>query len=264
MPELPEVETIARRLRAAVVGRRVERADVRSPRVAVGSTPRALQAALTGRRIVAVRRRAKYLLLDLDDGRVLVVHLRMTGDLRVVDGDEPKARVSLTLDDGRALAFTDPRHLGEWRIAARGDEVEAALGPEPLDDGFDGKALRAALAGKRAPLKAALMDQSVVAGLGNIYADEALFAARLHPKKPAGDVDGPTAKRLVAAIRRVLLGHVDETGGDVAWRYADRRAPSPFTVYGRAGQPCTTCGAKLSTGKVGGRTAVWCPRCQPG
>ncbi len=278
MPELPEVETIARRLRdggvePSIIGRPIAAVRVPSTRIVVGTTRPRFEAALVGRRIEGVRRRAKYLLVDLDDGAVLALHLRMTGDLHVVGLHEAEgAATRLVVELGAAarkkpevkLVFVDNRHLGEAWLAARGAEIDVELGPEPLDPGFDKAALKAALAGRRTPIKAALLDQRVVAGIGNIYADEALFEARIPPATKVDALDDKAIGRLARAIPKVLQRSVDEMAGQIAWRYANRSAASPFAVYGREGEPCRRCGAPIESFRLAGRTTCWCPACQHG
>jgi formamidopyrimidine-DNA glycosylase len=272
MPELPEVEVIARRLRNGntrekkIVGRTVTAAHVPSTRAVREPSRAAFAKQIEGARFVDVKRRAKYLLLETDRG-VLLVHLRLTGDLHVLPaGDEPRfLRVALDLDDGNMLAFTDGRHLGEVRFVASPDAQLADLGPEPLDPAFTVDVLARALQAKR-PVKAVLLDQSSVAGVGNIYSDEACFIAKVHPATPASSLARADVKRLHGAILKALRSSIDDIlakDKEIAWRYADRSSESPFFVYDRAGEPCRRCGTKLVAQKIAGRTSVVCPRCQP-
>src|SRR5260221_13384625 len=189
MPELPEVEFVARQLRDDLVGRRIRRAKVFWPRAIQGLAVPEFDAGLAGRVVTAIGRRGKYLLIYLDDGAVLLVHRRMSGNLRLAapDEDEPYVRVAVMLDDDRRLLYTDPRKFGRLALA-RAEELPAlfaALGPEPLDPSFTVEALAARLAGRRGPIKAALVDQSVVAGPGEIYPGQARLSPRLPPLRPA-------------------------------------------------------------------------------
>lgn len=278
MPELPEVETIARRLVSGtrleppLVGRHIVRVDVASSRIVQEPSAAELAQRLAGARVLGVRRRAKHLLVDTDRG-VLVLHLRMTGDLHVRraagSGAEPPPRflrASFVLDDGSALQFTDSRHLGEIRLVDDPASLLAELGPEPLDPAFTADALAARLTGSRA-IKAALLDQSVVGGVGNIYSDEALFRARLWPERPTSSLTPAEVKRLHKGIVDALQDSIDSLAKDdldVRWRYLNRTEESPFFVYDRGGEPCRRCGAKLRELEVAGRTTVACPVCQGG
>jgi formamidopyrimidine-DNA glycosylase len=263
VPELPEVEVIARRVRKEIVGKRVVKARVMSAKTVKEPSRAKFANEIEGAKFVDVRRRAKHLVLETDRG-VLLVHLRLTGDLHV--GSEPKfTRVALDLDDGRVLAFSDGRHLGEMRFVADAAPYLADLGPEPLDDSFTVDKLALVLT-KRA-IKAVLLDQTAIAGVGNIYADEACFRAKLHPAKLASTLTRAEVTRLHDAIRAALTASIqelerDDANGGIAWRYANRSAPSPFFVYDRAGEPCRRCKTKLATSKIAGRTTVFCPKCQ--
>lgn len=274
MPELPEVEAVVRALRDGgrrggeepIVGRRVAQAQVLSPRVLVGLSPEDLAHAVEGARIADVQRRGKWILLSLDEpGLVLAVHLRMTGDLVLAAGDERYVRLRLLLDDGRALVLDDPRHLGEVRVLERPEEVTGDLGPDPFEPALDADALRERIGRGRRTLKAALLDQRVLAGVGNIWADEALFEARLPPTLTTAELDDESAARLLAAVRTVLtraVAHLTRDG--IGWLYRGRRedAEAPGVVYGRAGEPCVRCGTPIEQTRVAGRATYFCPRCQ--
>jgi formamidopyrimidine-DNA glycosylase len=181
-------------------------------------------------------------------------------------GDDVRfVRFRWRLDDDTQLVFTDPRRFGHVELLPPGNRVEdrfADLGPEPLDAAFRARDLKARLSGRR-PIKASLLDQSVVAGLGNIYADESLWLARLHPATPTNALSDDEIVRLHHGIRRALRESIAASREALAWRYENRAAPSPFRVYDRAGGPCLRCGTTLSTTTVAGRTTVFCPRCQP-
>jgi formamidopyrimidine-DNA glycosylase len=275
VPELPEVEIVMRRLRdgagsaPSIVGRTVERVRVPSTRIVVAPSRTLFMQRLSGAKITGARRRAKHILVDTSEG-TLALHLRMTGDLHVQRVDEPLpkfTRLALELDDDWTLAFTDGRHLGTARLLSTPEEVEELLrelGPEPLEPAWTLDAFAQRLRGARA-VKAALLDQTVVAGVGNIYADESLFRARIKPTRKVTSLSRAEVRALHAAIRAALTDSIQslvDAGATIAWRYQNRDSESPFLVYDRGGEPCTRCGAKLSTTRVAGRTTVMCKRCQ--
>jgi formamidopyrimidine-DNA glycosylase len=271
VPELPEVETVVRDLRPLLAGRRVVR--VRAGKEKLRRPWRQEWAeALAGRRIDAARRRGKWIVLDLDTGACLVVHLGMTGQLTVAqpNGTVPDhTHLVFDLDDGRQLRFRDTRRFGSVTLFASADEVEAffiesGLGPEPF--ALDAQAWRRSLAATTRPIKAALLDQTVVAGVGNIYADESLFVAKLHPKRRGCDLTRAEADRLRKAISSVLTHAIEKRGSTIrdyvggsglAGGYQDE-----FRVYGRKGQPCPRCGAAVAMQRLGGRASHYCPSCQ--
>lgn len=274
MPELPEVETIRRQVAPFVEGRRIVEAWAHLPRITRPSVD-AFIAGLRGRCIVAARRRGKQMYFPLDDGGVLRVHLGMTGRLEVepvIDGPPSRAHVHgiVTLADGHRLVFSDPRTFGEIGVAPDLTFLDG-LGPEPLDDDFDEGAMVERLRGKRCAVKTALLDQRVVAGIGNIYADEICFLAGVHPARIAAGISRARLRRLVSHMRPVLARAVETQGATArpTGRYYDIFGQSgaylPF-VYGRAGEPCPTCHAEIRRGVLGsGRSARsyhWCSRCQ--
>ena len=269
MPELPEVEVICQRLRSGcdaappLVGRRIVKCSCTDSKALVDITAPALSRALIQRRVVDVSRRAKWILLELDDGQRLVVHLRMTGDLFVRrTSDRPKyERLALDVGEDWTLSFVDPRRFGRVHLVDDPRLLLQGLGPEPLDPGFRASDLQARLHGTRT-IKALLLDQSVLAGLGNIYADESLFAASIHPMRKASSLGPADVVRLHRAIRRTLKRAIVENGKEVAWRYQNRATQSPFLVYERAKLPCRVCGTTLSTTRIANRTTVFCPHCQ--
>lgn len=303
MPELPEVETVRRTLAPDLIGRRIEYATVASPDV-VGrppGDPAGFAAAVEGRRVEALGRRGKYLLLRLSGGVVMVVHLRMTGRLWICPAGAPAelhTHARLALDDGRELRFRDVRRFGRLYLyhvselgalldeaglegaphaaAAAGGGLPVAgpleppglfeLGPEPFDPSCE-ESLARALARRRAPVKALLLDQRVIAGLGNIYADEALHAAGIHPRTPAGLLTTGDAGRLCAAAREVLRRAIDNRGTTLRDYVDGRGVPgemrSYLRVYGREGEPCLACGEPVRRERVAGRSSFYCPRCQP-
>ena len=273
MPELPEVETIRLALEPHVVGRRFERVEIHDPRLVRPFEPLAVAAELEGERVAALERRGKYLVVRFESGRVLLIHLRMTGSLRHARhgelGDDAYRRAVVNLDDGSDVAYRDVRRFGTWHLLEP-EEVDEylarRLGGEPLERTFTAKRLGERLAGRRAPLKAALLDQRTVAGLGNIYVDEALWRARLHPLREAGTLDGDELRRLAKGIRESLRAGLARQGAslrDYATPDGSRgRAQERFRVYGRVGEPCARCGTPIDKIRVGGRGTWYCPSCQ--
>ncbi|MEO8289820.1 MAG: bifunctional DNA-formamidopyrimidine glycosylase/DNA-(apurinic or apyrimidinic site) lyase [Gaiellaceae bacterium] len=275
MPELPEVETIRARLAPRLEGRRLERVQIVDPRLTRPDPPEAVAAALEGERITRVLRRGKYLVFEFESGRHLLVHLRMTGNVEHparggLEAD-PYRRAVVRLDDGSDVAYRDVRRFGTWALLEPGelDEYFAArrLGREPLERGFTTRALTEALAGRRAPVKAALLDQRAVAGVGNIYADEALWRARIHPLRPAGSLAPEEIARLRKAIRAALEMGIARRGATLR-DYRDPggargRMQDEFRVYGRGSEPCERCGTPIEKIRVGGRGTWFCPQCQP-
>jgi formamidopyrimidine-DNA glycosylase len=259
MPELPEVETASRVLRAATVGRTIRAARALHPS-ARRALPDDVAARLAGRRIDAVVRWGKHQALTLDDGSTLHAHFRMTGDWHVGPGDAPlpaHARVVLQLDDGTRICLVDSRALGSITWHAAGAAPVPRLGPDALEDAFDAAALRTALRGRRAAIKPALLDQRVVAGVGNIYAAEALWRAQIDPRVPAAEVGPARAARLVDAIKGVMRDALDAPG-----RYQDDEAVERLQVYGREGDPCARCGATIRRIVQAGRSTYFCGACQ--
>jgi formamidopyrimidine-DNA glycosylase len=272
VPELPEVETIRRELEPVLAGCTIVHAEIGDPRLSRPRAPEELAAALGGERIVALERRGKYLLLRLASGRALAVHLRMTGSLRRLGAGapaDPYRRALLELDDGSRIDYRDVRRFGTWRLLEAG-ELESflaeRLGPEPLSPEFTPELLRDRLAGRRAPLKSALLDQRTLAGLGNIYVDEALWRARLHPATPAGSLGKRALTRLHESIRMTLetgIAHQGATLRDYALPSGETGSmQSEFRIYGRGGEPCERCGAAISKTRIAGRGTWYCPRCQ--
>lgn len=269
MPELPEVETTRRGLAPHLVGRRIESVTLRRDALRWPIPPE-VSARLVGEQIAAIRRRAKYLLLDTGAGSALW-HLGMSGSLRVLEADVPVRahdHVDVVLDDGRLLRFNDPRRFGSllWQPPGETHALLRGLGPEPLDDAFDGDYLFALSRGRRAPVKTFLMDQAVVVGVGNIYAAEALFEAGIHPLREAGKVGRERYVRLAAAVKRILAHAIDRGGTTLRDFISPDGLPGYFEqellVYGRGGEPCKRCGTTLKEARIGQRASVWCPRCQ--
>ncbi|RME39933.1 MAG: bifunctional DNA-formamidopyrimidine glycosylase/DNA-(apurinic or apyrimidinic site) lyase [Thermoflexia bacterium] len=271
MPELPEVETLARELRETLVGRNITRVSVHWARTIAKPDPETFARRLQGQRILEVRRRGKWLLLGLEGGDWLLLHLRMSGGLRVRDArtpEDPHVRLVFHLDDGRWLDFSDPRKFGRAVLTAHPSEVLRDLGPDPLDPELTPQRLEAMLRGRRARLKPLLMDQRFLAGIGNIYADEILWEAGLHPLRRADTLSPEETEHLYQALRRVLERAIQRGGTTLPDRRYVRLNGSPgdFTphlaVYGRAGRSCPRCGNTILRVPIGGRSAHFCKVCQ--
>ena len=274
MPELPEVESVRRQLEPALVGRRFERVRIDDPRLVRPYEPAEVAAELEGERVVAVERRGKYLVVRFESGRVLLIHLRMTGSLLHARGgllqDDPHRRAVVTLDDGSDVAYRDVRRFGTWLLLEPGEAdpyLGARVGDEPLDALFTAARLGERLAGRRTSLKAALLDQRTLAGMGNIYTDEALWRARLNPLRPAADLDRTELRRLHRGIRAALEHGLARQGSTLRdYRLPDGSGGSmqhEFRVYGRRDEPCDRCGTPIARTRVAGRTTWYCPTCQP-
>lgn len=270
MPELPEVETVARGLREPLVGRTFTGVTVRWPRTIAHPAVDELAQQIVGRRVVAVGRRGKYVVVELDRG-YLLVHLKMSGRLRVAPAGEPPdehTHTVFSLDDGQQLHFRDVRKFGRVYLVDAAAQVTAALGPEPLDDAFTLDAFRSLLARRSGRLKSLLLNQAFVAGLGNIYADESLFAARLHPLRRADSLTPEEQQRLYEAIRAVLRRAVANRGttlDDQGYTDAQGRPggyQDEIAVYGRKDAPCPACQTPIERLVIGGRSTHFCPRCQ--
>lgn len=274
MPELPEVETVVRQIRPRLEGRRIEACEVHWLRTLGGGTATSFERSVVGARVARVWRRAKYVVADLErSGRpagALVGHLRMTGRMQVDERGAAADRflkVALALDDGRVLRFIDVRKFGRLVFVERSDSLLAKLGPEPLSGAFTRASLLAGLRARRRRLKPLLLDQQFVAGLGNIYVDEALFRARLHPLARSDRVDERRAGELWRAIRAVLRAAIEREGSsfDAFYRTPEGRPGSyqdRFRVYGRAGKPCARCREPITRIVVGQRGTHLCARCQ--
>ncbi len=269
MPELPEVETTRAGLAPHLVGRRVVAATLRRPDLRWPIAPE-IRKTLPGQRIGAVSRRAKYLLIEAETGSALL-HLGMSGVLRVLPATTPAGahdHVDLALDSGRVLRFTDPRRFGclLWQPAGQIHSLLAGLGHEPLSPEFDGDVLFAASRGRKAPVKTFLMDQTVVVGVGNIYAAESLFRAGIAPRHAAGGVGRERYARLAEAVKQILAHAIRRGGTTLRDFLAPDGAPGYFEqelwVYGREGEVCRACGTRLRHVVLGQRATVWCPRCQ--
>ena len=270
MPELPEVETTRRGIAPHLAGRTISRLVVREPRLR-WPVPRGLAAALRGQRIIGVRRRAKYLLLETANG-TLIIHLGMSGRLRLIPAGEPPGahdHIDLELADGNALRFTDPRRFGCW-LWTRGDPLAhrllARLGPEPLEASFNGAYLYQRSRQRKLAIKSLLMDSHVVVGVGNIYANEALYLAGIHPQRAAGRVGAQRCERLAGAVKQVLENAIRQGGTTLRDFTNGAGKPGYFqqslNVYGRRGASCPGCGGDICESRIGQRSTFYCPRCQ--
>jgi formamidopyrimidine-DNA glycosylase len=274
MPELPEVETVRTRIAPVLEGRRFEGVEIHDPRLVRPYEPAEVAAELTGERVDAVERRGKYVIVRFESGRALLIHLRMTGSLGHHAGgavdDDPHRRAVVRLDNGSDVTYRDVRRFGTWLLLEPGElapYLASKVGDEPLDVLFTSARLGERLHERRAPIKAALLDQRTLAGLGNIYVDEALWRARIHPLRPAGKLDRNELRRLHRAIRAALEHGIARQGSTLR----DYRLPdggtgtmqNEFKVYGRGGEPCDRCGTPIAKSRVGGRGTWFCPTCQP-
>lgn len=267
MPELPEVEVAARALRRWLEGRTVTSAEAAATRVLRGSE--AKQFSRLRGRVVSLTRRGKYLMVAFEDGQGFVGHLGMTGKwVRRREGEEvPHSRARLHLDDGHVLHYRDPRMFGRITPrpagALREDASVQALGVDPLEDGLDVATLKRVLGGTTRPLKVALMDQSRVAGLGNIHAAEALYRAHLHPARSPQSLSDAEWRALHEGIHAALQFALAHEDGDEIAYVEEPGAPNPFLVYGRKAERCRKCGSGFESLVQGGRTTWYCPGCQP-
>ena len=271
MPELPEVETHILELQPLLQDRTLEDVEVFWPKTVVMPGLDSFCNLLTGQTFRSFSRRAKYMLLNLDDSWCLVVHLRMTGTFRLVPQSaepHPHVRVNMRLQGGEALHFLDQRKFGRMWLVQDPQPLLAGLGPEPFSRQFTGKYLQRQLSRRSAALKAVLLDQKVAAGVGNIYADEALFHARLHPQKPAHSTTAQECHRLCRAVRQVLRTGVALRGSFISTYRPPSGVPGRFhlehRVFRRTGEPCTRCGAPIEKVIVAQRSTHFCPCCQAG
>lgn len=273
MPELPEVETIARKLRPHLLGKTIKDAELRWARTLALPSPRKFKELIKGQEIKEVMRRAKFFILSLSDFSLLI-HLRMSGDLFLKEGKiEPEKhdRLILTLtsplpeEEGsgvRALVFNDTRKFGRVWLTANPEEVLGKLGPEPLSRDFTPQWLYTRLHRKHRQLKPLLLDQTFLAGLGNIYTDEALHLAKLHPLAVSDFATVKQAEELHQAIRKVLKEGIRRNGASIDWVYRGGEFQNYFRVYDREGKPCYVCGTKIQRILVGQRSTHFCPKCQ--
>ena len=274
MPELPEVETIRTGLEPVLVGRTFERVEIADPRLTRPHEPREVAAELEGETVEALERRGKYLVVRFETGRVLLIHLRMTGSLQHLrngnSAEDPYRRAVVRLDNGSDIAYRDVRRFGTWLLLEPGElehYLASRIGAEPLGRSLNARSLADRLAGRRAPLKALLLDQRLFAGVGNIYADEALWWARLHPLRAGQALGAGELSALVRGIRRALRLGIARQGATLRdYRGADGvegGMQHEFRVYGRADEPCLRCGTPIEKTRVAGRGTWYCPNCQP-
>jgi formamidopyrimidine-DNA glycosylase len=272
MPELPEVETIRRQLAPLVQDRRLKRIEILDPRWSRPLAPQELAAALEGRRVESLGRRGKYLLWSLEEEVYLAQHLRMTGAVLCEPRPQPAhVRVRIELEPERRLVIVDPRRFGTGELLLGEEALErffaARLGVEPLQEGFTAERLRTLARGRTGPIKGFLLDQRQIAGVGNIYADEALFRARIHPRRPAGRLSAEQYALLHGAVIEALQAGIEARGATIDdFRHVDgvRGAfQDQFLVHLRAGEPCGRCGATIVKMVVAGRGTYVCEGCQP-
>jgi formamidopyrimidine-DNA glycosylase len=295
MPELPEVESVRRQLAPALEGRLFERVEIFDGRLTRPFDPDQVARELEGERVVALDRRGKYLIVRFWSGRALLIHLRMTGSLRHWPAggpgeragsprpeslppeslprerlpDDPHRRAVVRLDDSSDVAYRDVRRFGTWLLLEAGEVatyIDRRVGPEPLETSFRASDLGARLEHRRAPIKAAILDQRTLAGVGNIYADEALWRARIHPLREARSLDGREGQALHRSIRRALEHGIARQGSTLR-DYAlpdggTGEMQNEFKVYGRTGEPCQQCGTPIEKIRVAGRGTWYCPACQ--
>ena len=264
MPELPEVETIVRTLRPELVGRTILEADVRWARTVAAPSVKKFKEQIKGQEIIAVSRRAKFVNIQLSDFN-LFIHLRMSGDL-IIKSSKIKAekhdRLILNLSDSKALVFNDTRKFGRVWLTKNSEEVLGKLGIEPLSNDFTPQWLYNALVSRHRQLKPLLLDQTFIAGLGNIYTDEALHMAKLHPLKLSDSVTKKQAEQLHQSIREVLQEGILRNGASIDWVYRGGDFQNHFRVYGRTGEKCPACGTKIKRIVIGQRSTHFCPNCQ--
>ena len=273
MPELPEIEVLRRSLEEPLVGRRIERVRVGNPQLREPVDPAELSRRLEGRSVKGLRRRAKYLLADLEGGETLIVHLGMSGRLGLVPAEsspEPHEHVSIYLDGPNRLCFRDPRRFGLVASIATGELADdkrfRALGIEPLSEEFGGDALRTLANRRRGPVKTFLMNGRVVVGVGNIYATEALYESGIHPRRSVGRISAPRWDLLADSVQGVLRSAIDQ-GGTTLNDFRDGAGQEGYfqvslSAYGREGERCRRCGGSIRRIGMAGRSTFYCPGCQ--
>jgi len=273
VPELPEVETIVADLRPHLTGRTIVRCELSFPTIVRHPEPEVFVDGVVGMRIESLQRRGKYILIGLGGDLLLVVHLGMTGQLRLVDEATPLEKHThavFFLDDGRQLRYRDPRRFGRLLLGTEQALISSKkmplLGPEPIDPEFGADDFYRRLRKRRTALKAVLLDQGAIAGVGNIYADESLHKAGLRPDRVAGSISRKSARRLQDSLRVSLESAIKNRGSSVdtyrdAWGEMGEQQEQ-LLVYGRGGEPCMTCGRPLRSIRIAGRTTVFCTRCQ--
>lgn len=266
MPELPEVETIKSELSSHLIGRRFTDVTVRDAKPVKQPSVSDFQRGLVGQSITDLERRGKYLILHLSGGNALVIHLKMTGALLLNPEQTDGARVIFNLDDGSRLVFTDRRRLGALWLLEDEQTVVGKLGPEPLEMEFTVETLAGLLCKRQAPIKAVLLDQGFIAGIGNMYADEALFAAKIHPLRPANSLSSQEIRNLHKSIISVLESAINSKGASIdTYKRPDGQlgtAHDNFRVAHRGGKPCPICGTTIQRLAIRNRGSYFCPKCQ--
>jgi formamidopyrimidine-DNA glycosylase len=267
MPELPEVETIKNELLPHVLGRKIEGADIYWDKMIRKPSAKEFSKRVIGQKITGLSRRGKYLFFHLSGGETLVMHMKMTGSLLVNPANDKYSRSVLHLDKGIDVHFRDPRKFGKMWLEKDEAAVVEKLGPEPLDDNFTADTLAELLKNRKAPVKAVILDQSVIAGIGNMYADEALFEAKIHPLKPAGSLSWVEIRRLHDAIIHVLQKALRKKGASIRNYLRPDGEPGTahdeFVVAHGVGKKCPRCGGPIKRIVVRGRGTYICPKCQP-
>lgn len=267
MPELPEVETVKNELLPHVIGRTIKSVTLLWERMLRQPSPAEFYSGISGQKIAGLSRRGKYLVFQLDGGGCLIGHLKMSGSLLIGKGEPPKyTRAIIHLDDGSDIFFRDPRKFGTLQLVNDSDTVLCKLGPEPLSPGFTPETLYDSLKKRKAPIKSVLLDQHFIAGIGNMYADEALFATGIHPTKPANSLSRTEVKRLHSAIREILEQAIVNKGASVNTYFRpggeQGTAHSHFKVAHRGGKPCPACNTPIQRIPVRHRGSYFCPNCQ--
>ena len=268
MPELPEVETIKNELSPWVVGQSFTEVTILDAKLLCSCSTREVRRCLIGQKVQSLERRGKYLIFHLPNGRSLIIHLRMTGVLLLNPKEVDRyARAVFHLANGHHLVFSDRRRLGKMWLVDDADTIVCKLGPEPLDESFTPDILDQRLSRHRIPIKAALLDQCIVAGIGNMYADEALFAARIHPLRKANDLSSDEVQTLYHCIRRVLGAAIGSKGASVDTYVRPEgelgTAHFDFKVAHKGGEPCPVCGCTIERVPIQNRGSYFCPQCQP-
>lgn len=273
MPELPEVETVKRIIEPQIKGRNILRGIVHQPQVIAHPDAEEFSDALKGQKIEKMSRKGKFLSIHLASGDRIILHLRMTGSLLVTPGKDPLEKhthVVLNLDDDKDLRFVDLRRFGRMWLIREGEEDDysgiSKLGLEPFEEGFDGTYLHKMFSGKRRAVKDCLLDQHMIAGIGNIYGDEILFAAQIHPQRSASSLSIGECQKLAQWIPQTLLKAIEQNQLSpeeyLAKKGLEYRSTPFFQVYGKKGQPCPVCGEILCRVTIAGRSSVYCPKCQ--
>jgi formamidopyrimidine-DNA glycosylase len=268
MPELPEVETIKNELAPWVVGQSFTKVTIPDARLVCGCAAKEVRRGLVGQKVESLERRGKYLILHLSNGQALIIHLRMTGSLLLnPKGTDRHARAVFHLSNGHRFVFNDRRRLGVLWLVGDAHTVVCKLGPEPLDKSFTAAVLQQRLSRHHIPIKAALLDQHIVAGVGNMYADEVLFAARIHPLRKADDLSPAEVRTLHNNIRKILRAAIGSKGASVDTYVRPEgelgTAHFDFNVAHKGGEPCPICGSPIERVPVQNRGTYFCPRCQP-